>query len=368
MGGGDGGAIDVSLLLGPDDPRFWDGPLDEAELEPFAWATAIVADEFAQGLSRWTEKAFVRQRYDQFVRRNDPIAARIVEALGDDALRRGFVSYWTIAQTIVSQSRFWLDVALIRILLERPDRDGTGVEVHSPSLMGARWTRDTPPLTLDMLGELRKEGHFLRGKWRVGLQASCLRAIDLLVGDQERDREQALGFRRGDGRDDMLALEAAKGRDLDHAWHVADALRGPPAEDVNLQCNLIVIEPDRRDDRVHAWAIRLKNPKLMSSPAERKAERTNSLRVLGFLLQEKVFRTPAVVSSCVAEIVPRRTPPRRGDDPDYYSDRTYWPSWRLWKFVGVPFAAIEEGISTAGASLGTVMRENLSGVLPREER
>jgi hypothetical protein len=133
---------------------------------------------------------------------------------------------------------------------------------------------------------------------------------------------------------------------------------------VNLNCNLLVIEPDRLDGKPHAWGIRLINPKTLASPAQRKQERVNLLRLMAFLVQEKILREPRQIRVAVAEIVPRIAGGTALGYYDYFSDETYWSHDRFWKFVGVHFEAVTTGIARAAEELGDILRTGWRGLLP----
>jgi hypothetical protein len=134
---------------------------------------------------------------------------------------------------------------------------------------------------------------------------------------------------------------------------------------VTLQCNLGGIEPDKKDGEPHAWAIRLVNPKAISSHSIRKQERVNLLRLYGFLVQEKILRSPEHIKVCVAEYVPRRNEYTYYDRyPDYFSAETYFPSDRLWKFIGVPFQAVSLALQEAAGHFHEQLTKGLRKLLP----
>lgn len=47
---------------------------------------------------------FLEDRYAEFQRKNDPIYGELLDGMGDEALAKTFVSYWTIAQTLATRS------------------------------------------------------------------------------------------------------------------------------------------------------------------------------------------------------------------------------------------------------------------------
>ena len=95
----------------------------------------------------------------------------------------------------------------------------------------------------------------------------------LIVGAQERELVKKC---EGKGRnwddtksDDLIA------KDRNNLAEIVKSFKGPPVSEVTLQCNLLVIEPNRFDNKDRAWAIRLVNRKTISSHGIRKQERAN---------------------------------------------------------------------------------------------
>jgi hypothetical protein len=70
-----------------------------------------------------------------------------------------------------------------------------------------------------------------------------------------------------------LGSEEAVSSDRKQLRAVAGSLAGPPPKLVKLQCNLLVVEPDRLDKQDHVWAFRFVNSTTLSSHAVRKQER-----------------------------------------------------------------------------------------------
>lgn len=295
----------------------------------YRWAIDIVRDEFKAGLGSICEEGFIKQRYEEFKRKDDPVYVKLLEGMNDEALSKALVSFWTIAQTLATLSYGFFE----------------------------------KNVSIQEMGEQQVEN--LNGKrpWRVKVNSLSLQAIDLLVGQQERERVERLGGRR------IRAWEIPYGdvieRDRGHLTEIASAVRGSSLSEVTLQCNLLVIEPYHQDQKQHAWAIRFVNPKTISSHAVRKQERVNVLRLYAFLKKEKILRDADSLSVRVAEYVPRKTQFDYYDRyPDYFSAETYWSSEKLWKFIGVPFSVVTVALTEAANQFRNELTNGLRDLLP----
>jgi hypothetical protein len=216
-------------------------------------------------------------------------------------------------------------------------------------------------VSLREMGERQRENLSSRRPWRVNVRALALQAVDLLIGQQERERvEHTEGRRR---RAWQMPQEEIVARDREHLSEIATATEKGSFSEVTLQCNLLVIEPDKKDGEPHAWAIRLVNPKAISSHSIRKQERVNLLRLYAFLVQEKILRSPQDISVCVAEYVPRKNEYESYDRyPDYFSAETYWSSEVLWKFIRVPFEVVTLALKEAAAHFHAELTKGLCAV------
>lgn len=333
-----------------------------------AWAVEIIRRHFADGLERICDPAFLAERYREFQRRQDPVYTGLLTGMNDEPLARTFVSYWTIAHTMATQSRFWLEHAVTEILVRQVrerQRDLWGVYSQAMLSSGMLSRR----VSVADLGEEFLEQMPPATAWRVPIQQSALREIDVLVGEQERERrrEERKPFTPRDWDDEKN--EQAIARDREHLNKVGSALKGPPAQEATLQCNLLVIEPDRLDRRVHAWAFRFVNPKSIAAHATRKQERVNMLRLYAYLVQEKILRDPSSLQVGVAALVPRKVDSAHQDHyPDYFSTETYWSTERLWHFIGVPFDAVTSAIDRVAGEFRERLKEGLRRLLPGARR
>jgi hypothetical protein len=333
-----------------------------AGTDELARATSIVERHFSNGLARICEPKFLSARYREFQNKADPIYSELLDGMNDEKLAATFVSYWTIAHTIATQSRFWLEAAIADILIEQAIAAGDlQRRVYSHSMLSAGLLDQG--ITVADLGEWRREHVSARSPWEVYLQEGTLREIDIRVGIEERNRRTHRDplyrrlkptFSPEEVAEDRASLDA-----------VASSFSGPPTTRVKLQCNLLVIEPSQDDRQPHAWGIRFINPKTFSSHATRKQERVNLLRLYGYLVQEKILRDPYQIEVRVAEILPREQEfSARDKYPYYFTSATHWPPWDFWKFVGVPFDVVTTGIQRVAAQFRTQLAEGLRNLLP----
>jgi hypothetical protein len=135
------------------------------------------------------------------------------------------------------------------------------------------------------LGEDYMEHLTDRRPWRPPMKENALREVDVLVGEQERERvnkqQRKKQFQRRAWDEARDGKAAAK--DLEHLQRIAKAVGGRAISDVSIQCNLLVIEPDQKDGKPHVFAFRFINPKTVASHAQRKQERVNLLRLYAYL-------------------------------------------------------------------------------------
>lgn len=370
-------AADMELFSDPSNaPPHW--PLSEQELQEwqlrrdYGWAIEIIHNRFNDGLARLCGERSLSQRYKNFQAKHDPIYYDLLAGMEDEPLAKTFVSYWTIGQTMATQSRFWLEMGVAEILIARYRKfeDASERYVMNQGLLrsagpGLRELKGCVPVA-DM-GEEHLEHLSGHRVWRPEMDADALEEIDVLVGEQERlPVEERQPFQPRTWTDEQN--QEARELDRAHFQAVAKSLKGQRTSGVNLQCNLLVIEPYKVDGNIHARAFRFINPKTISSHAQRKQERVNLLRLYGLLVQEKIIRAPKSIHVCVAELVPRYGDFEQYDRyPDYFSPETYWTTDRLWDFIGVPFDAVTLAIRDAAKEFRKRLIEGLRGLLPEEE-
>lgn len=335
--------------------------------QEYGWAVEIIRKHFAAGLESICAKEFLDERYVEFQRKQDPIYAELLNGMDDEALAKTFVSYWTLGQTIATQSRFWLEAAIAEIIIFRVKHKAhSATHVYSQAMLGQKYFERRVPIA--EIGELELERLTERSPWRTNVQQSALREIDILVGEQEREEPPVRDVKK-DRHWSSEANVMAMSRDREHLVHIAASLKGPPAMETPMQCNLLVIEPDKLDGQTHAWGIRFINPKTISQHAARKQERVNLLRLYALLVQEKIMRQPEAISVCLAELLPRKRQRESQDhNSDYFSAVTYWSSDKLWRFIGVPFGVVSIAIREEAKSFKKKLKDGLSMLLPENQQ
>lgn len=336
----------------------------EAVRKVHGWAVKIIQQHFSRGLASLCTADFLGKRYSQFKSKADPIYSILVGGMQDEALARTFVSYWTVGQTLATQSRFWLENAITEIVITRARAQGRNdIRVYSQALLAKGYM--AMGQTVEEMGERWREELTSRRPWRVNLQRTALRAIDQMVGEHER-KLRRLPFETDPA--DELMEGAAPNDDQAYLVRVVKSLEGPPPSRVTLQCSLLVIEPDRLDQKPHAWGIRYVNPKTLATHSTRKQERVNLLRLYAYLAQEKILRDPTQIVVCVADLLPRSVNEFGLDrTPEYFSQHTHWSPDRLWDFIGVPYDVVTLAIADVALEFRERLSTALASLLPGAE-
>jgi len=335
----------------------------EAMLQEYGWAIDIVRRLFERGISDLFQPRFSQERYASFLEEQDPITFPFVKGLGDEPLARAFVSYAKLFQTLTTQSRFWLDGAVAEMILEQKYRHGRPVShLYTQAMLADGWLKMGK--TVADVGEKEREHLADNRPWNAPIQRSALNAVNHCV-----DRyEESFVLSRKSARVREWSQEIASTFDLldrEELEVVAAAIKGPPWKNLRLHCNLLVVEPDKRDNTIHAYAVRFINPKTFTGAERRKGVRADLLRLFAFLVQEKPFRDPITIRPCVAELFPRASDAKEtGGYPDYFSPLTYWTSERLWDFIGVPFEMVSLGIELVARELRPQLEQGLRDLLP----
>lgn len=314
----------------------------------YDWAIAIVTRYFNLGLTELFDPESVKDRVDWFHRREDPLYSVLLRSSGKD-IYNTFVGYWTLAQTLATQSRFWLEWAICDVVRDHRARLGREVQVYS--------LRDlaTGGLTVAFMGEREKE--WLGGikPFRVGLKQNALDFIDREVGRVER----VLSVRHG-GPETLEGTDAELERwDEEMLSGMPRQIKGRETDRVSIQCNLLVVEPG--EGQVNA--IRYVNDKSLS-PAQAHREKVNILRVYAWLCQEKVLRRSVQLHARIADLLPRyhTYPADRG--PSLFSRRTYWSHDLLWDFIGVPYDVVTLAMEDVGKGLREHLSKGMASILP----
>ena len=130
-------------------------PIFSRRYQECTWASRTNFKNYAQstdGRSRWFEKSFSRgleeicaddflkARYREFELKHDPIYAELLGGLEDRPLAETFVSYWMIAQTLATRSRFWLEFSIAEMLIHQAKETGNfGRCVYSQAMLSTGW-------------------------------------------------------------------------------------------------------------------------------------------------------------------------------------------------------------------------------------
>jgi hypothetical protein len=330
----------------------------------YAWAIEIVHEQFAKGIGRLCEQRFLDQRYKNFLERKDPIYGVLLAGMGDDKLAKTFVSYWTIGQSLATQSRFWLQSALARMVARQVielNRERT--EVYTTAMLAKG--RLDERRTVYSLGETEFEHMTPGARWMVPIKTSILDEAARIVEEQERvppDEKPPPSPRihRMDTRED------AEDADSKAIQRIAKST-GESSETAQtaLGCNLLVVDPDKVKNTGSVYALRYINPRMLSNHAQRRQERLNLLRLYGYLVQERIFESPTVIRVKVAELLPRYSNFTSLDHyPDYFTPKAYLTYDKLWQFVGVPFDVVTVAIGTAAKELKGELTRGLGSLLP----
>ncbi len=329
-------------------------------------AAEIVHQYFSSGLNEICDERFLSKRYKEFERRDDPIYATLMDGMGDKELARTFISYWTIGQTLSVKSRFWLEDAIYEIIRKQVTKFGKSITHAYTQKMLSNGYLLKEKLIAD-IGEQDIE-HLQKKTWEVSMKRNALREADLIVGEQER--EVVDRTTKGKPFERRVWSQAenvdAKRRDVEFLNRMNESIKGQEVENQKLQCSLLVVEPDKSDQRPHITAFRFINPKTFSSHDKRKQERVNLLRLYAYICQEKPFRDPHSVKVYVTELLPRDTGDFDGSDhyPDYFSKETYLSSEEFWNRVGVPFSVVKGAISEVAQEFREKLITGLRKLLP----
>lgn len=317
----------------------------------YAWAIEIVARHFRTGLEQVFERQRIRRQVDRFVRHGDPVYSRLLRSSGTD-LYETFAGFWKLGQTLATQSRFWLERAICDVVRHQP-RFGTRVYSLS-DLASGRWMQNGE---LAFMGDEETEWDATTRAFRVPLSRNLLDYVEREVGRQDR-RAPLSPVATDRGRASLWAEMARD--DTAILRNIAGKLSEPPWLPVAVQCNLLVVEPEPGG----VWAFRFINDKSLSV-AQARREMANVLRLFGWLSQEKILRRPDRMTAVVAELLPRwhDYPAERGSE--MFSDVTWRSHRQFWKFVDVPFEAVEIAMERVGQELRGKLMASLSTIVPR---
>jgi hypothetical protein len=324
--------------------------------ESHPWVIEIVRRRFERGLEWLFQDGFVSSRFGEFLGRADPIYTTLLQGMADEGASRALVGSWMVAHTLATQSRFWLQDAIVETLVTRAAQsEEPRPSVYSLAMLADGWY--AAGTSIWNVGEDWCEEIHGRGAWRPLIQEKALDEIERIVGEEERRFESLAPAQRKGGagamseRDDQRSLERAA------------LARGGPARPISVRCNLLIVEPECADRAPHAWAIRYVNPTAFNQMGTIKSERINLLRLRAYLAQEKPFRAPGKIRVIAADILPRSGADDGGRASAHFSPLTRWQGEELWRFLDVPFAAVTAGIRDAGSNVREPLRTALRSIL-----
>ncbi len=313
----------------------------------YLWAVEIVQRRFAKELERYCSPEFVHERYSKFIRDRDPILHPLVLGMEDVPLQAAYVSFFSIYQTLATQNRFWLEAAIAEILVHQAREFGhSATEVFTQNMLaeGNGYVRGK---SVADVGDAELEHVVGKKEWLVTLKNEILVTAKDLVDDYDRK------FDRGAVK--LKEPELSRlGRELidvdqKQMQKMRQSVRGQETPSHKLYCDLLVVGPDLLDGEVRVRAFRLVNPKTFEERAKRKEERLNLLRLMGYLVQEEILRSPETIEVKIAEIVPRRSSSRGILGFPYFTHRSYWTAEDFWShYIKVPFDVIEWAIQDIG--------------------
>lgn len=327
----------------------------------YNWAIDIVQRIFAKELERYCSPEFVHERYSKFARERDPILYPLVTGMDDKPLEEVYVSFYSIYQTIATQTRFWLEASIAEILLHQVRAFGRSVtHLFTQNMLSDCGGFDRAKTVAD-IGEYELEHVAGKKEWLVDLKEVSIETAENLVSKYDRKYDRG-AVRQDETKRPQLERELV-GVDREEMLAMIHSVKGKGTASHKLYCDLLVVEPDQLDSQVSVRAFRFVNPKTFGKRSDRKEERLNLLRLLGYLVQEEILRAPETIEIQIAEIVPRPSPSSKGIlGFPYFSSSSYWMADRFWgDYVGVPFNVIEWVIRDIGQR---VLAERLRGLLP----
>ncbi len=363
--------MDRSLF--PEDETLGDGDehLSSSSVSEMDGSRAgdIVRGFFSTGLEGICNERFLRQRYQDFLRRDDPVYATLLVNMNDLQLANTFVSYWMIGQTLAVKSRTWLEDAVYEIVRSQVTKFGKSVSNAYTQTMLSNGYLLAPKLIAD-IGENETEHLRKNSSWEVPIKRKALQEAALIVDEQERRVMQRAAtnkpFQARVFTDEGNKEERAN--DLAYLKRIETAITGMESEIQRLQCSLLVVEPASGGDKPTVTAYRFINPKTISTHAKRKEERVNLLRLHAYLCQEKIFREPHTIKVYVAELLPRQTSlsVAQHQYPDYFSTETYLTSEKFWTRLGVPFTAVKAAIAAVAVEFREKLISGFRDLLPTD--
>lgn len=329
---------------------------EAAALESHPWAAEIVERHFVNGIERLLDPSFVNRRYLAFERKADPVYFTLLGGL-EPSLSRAFVTNWTLAHTLATVSRSWLEDIVVDLVQAKAVRSELPPpEIYSLRMLANGWYDSRRSIW--NVGENWRAELTGNAAWRTQLPQHALNEVDAIVAEEERRYD----YLRGEKGLSSQSWVFDRPNDSEAKRRCAQAPGGSLAH-VAMKCNLLILEPEFHDRRPHAWAFRFINPTLMNRRSTVRDERVNLLRLYAWLLDQKPFRAPMQISVVAADLLPRLQTGEHGSSRVHFSPDTRWSSELLWERLGIPFAAITAGLRKASAALSTRLGAGLRQIL-----
>lgn len=211
----------------------------KVEKADHSWIIDVFHSHFSRGLSKICDSDFLKARYDAFRDKEDPIYLELLDGMKDEPLSRTFVSYWTTAHTLATQSRFWIENAIAEVLIRVAQKnEKNDLRIYSQSMLGDGWI-DRGVSVVD-IGEEQLEHLSDRRPWRVSMQRHILETVDVIVGEQERERVNREGFLKRQW--EKVIDPEVLGKDRKCMERVAASLIGPPVSEAKMPVNFLESE------------------------------------------------------------------------------------------------------------------------------
>jgi hypothetical protein len=330
------------------------------EVERYDWAVKIVQRRFTDDLLRFSSDEFVQERYSKFLHQHDPILYPLVMGMNDPPLQEAYVSFYSIFQTVATQTRFWLEAAISDILIHQVRTFGRSVTQVFTQNMLAEGKFDQRVTVAD-IGKAQLEHVSGKKQWLVNSKGASFDTAAELASDYDKKYDRgAVNLRKAE----LYQLEPEL-IELDHEQmrRMRHSVRGTRIVPHKLDCDLLVVGHDDRQNDISVRAFRFVNHKTFTKREKRKEERINQLRLMAYLVQEMVGTSPDAIEVQIAEIVPRQP---RLNGPlgfPYFTKCSYWLGKRFWtEYIQVPFDVVEWAIQDVGQR---ILADRLRYLLPR---
>ena len=156
------------------------------QFQEYRWAIDIVQRIFAKELEQYCSPEFVHERYSKFVRERDPIRYPLVTGMDDEPLEQVYVSFYSIYQTIATQTRFWLEASIAEILVHQVRAFGRPATHLFTQNMLSDCNGFDRSKTIADIGEYELEHVTGKKEWVVDLKEVAIETAKDLVSTYDR--------------------------------------------------------------------------------------------------------------------------------------------------------------------------------------